>query len=129
MRVKEEIVTQLCLILVAPAIADFISDEKRKCYDDELEQILTCLHDTSSKECASVNEKKQNSTKQTIIIKNPIIQEGSAFMRRHLRWEAPSISTAANDPKLLPEQELNLEIGRTWFLDQEIPKGGFIRIL
>jgi len=114
---------------LAPAIADFISDGKRKGYDDELEQILTCLHDTWSKECASVNEKKQNSTKQPIIIKNPIIQDGSAFTRRDLRWEAPSISTAANDPKLLPEQELNLEIGRMWFLDQEISKGGFIKIL
>ena len=62
---------------LAPAIADFILDDKRKGYDDELEQILTFLHDTWSKECESVNEKNQNSTKQLIIIKNPIIQDGS----------------------------------------------------
>ena len=111
-----------------PTIVVFILDEKRECYDDELEQILTFLHNTWSKECESVNEKKQNSTKQPIIIKNPIIKDGSAFTRRHLRWEAPSISTAANDPKPLPEQELRLEIGKTWFLDQKISKGGFIRI-
>ena len=30
--------------------------------------------------------------------------------------------------ELLPEQELSLEVGRTWFLDQEIPKAGFISI-
>ena len=44
---------------LAPAIADFILDEKRKCHDGELEQILTFPHnrDTWSKECESVNEK------------------------------------------------------------------------
>ena len=44
---------------LAPAIADFISDDKREGYDDELEQILTFLHDTWSKECESVNEKNR----------------------------------------------------------------------
>ena len=48
---------------LAPAIADFILDKKRKCYDDELEQILTFPHNTWSKECESVNEKKQSLTK------------------------------------------------------------------
>ena len=89
---------------LAPAIADFILDDKRKGYDDELEQILTVLHNTWSKECESVNERKQNSTKQPIIIKNPIIQDGSAFTRRNLRWEVPSISTAANDPNFCLNQ-------------------------
>jgi len=61
-------------------------------------------------------------------------------MCRHMRWEvfwflvchaateAPSILTAAYDPRVLPEQETPLEIGRTWFLDQDIPAGGFVRI-
>jgi len=37
--------------------------------------------------------------------------------------------TAAYDPQLLREQETPLEIGKDWFLDQNIPAGGFARIL
>jgi len=37
--------------------------------------------------------------------------------------------TAAYDPRLLREQEMPLVIRKNWFLDQEIPAGGFIRIL
>jgi hypothetical protein len=37
--------------------------------------------------------------------------------------------TAADDPSLLREQETPLVIGKNWFLDQEIPAGGFVRIL
>jgi len=36
--------------------------------------------------------------------------------------------TAAYDPGLLREQETPLVIGKNWFLDQEIPAGGFVRI-
>jgi len=36
--------------------------------------------------------------------------------------------TAAYDLRLLPEQETSLEIGKTWFLGQVIPAGGFVRI-
>jgi len=36
--------------------------------------------------------------------------------------------TAAYDPGLLCEQEMPLEIGKNWFLDQEIPAGGFVRV-
>ena len=36
--------------------------------------------------------------------------------------------TAAYDPGLLCEQETPLVIGKNWFLDQEIPPGGFVRI-
>ena len=32
------------------------------------------------------------------------------------------------DCSLLPEQEMPLLIAKTWFLDQEIPAGGFFRI-
>ena len=49
-------------------------------------------------------------------------------MRRSMRWEAPSIPTSAYDPSLLREQETPLVIGKNWFLDQEIPAGGFVRI-
>ena len=46
-----------------------------------------------------------------------------------MRWEALSMPTAAYDPQLLREQETPLEIGKDWFLDQNIPACGFARIL
>jgi len=36
--------------------------------------------------------------------------------------------TSAYDPGLLREQETPLVIGKNWFLDREIPAGGFVRI-
>jgi len=48
-------------------------------------------------------------------------------MLRSMRWEAPSIPTAAYDPRLLREQETPLEIGKNWFLDHKILAGGFVR--
>jgi len=36
---------------------------------------------------------------------------------------------AVDDPLLLPEQEVHAEIGINWFLDREIPKGGYVGIL
>jgi len=50
-------------------------------------------------------------------------------MHRSIRWEAPSMPIAKYDPDLLCEQEIPLVIGKNWFLDQEIPAGGFVRIL
>ena len=38
-------------------------------------------------------------------------------------------TVAVDDPLLLPERELHAEIGINWFLDREIPKGGYVRIL
>jgi len=49
-------------------------------------------------------------------------------MSSSMRWEAPSMPTSAYDPGLLREQETPLVIRRNWFLDQEIPAGGFVRI-
>ena len=46
-----------------------------------------------------------------------------------MQWEAPSKPLAVDDPLLLPEQEVHAEISINWFLDQEIPKGGYVRIL
>jgi len=46
-----------------------------------------------------------------------------------MQWEAPSMPTAAYDPRLLHELETPLEIEKDWFLDQKIPAGGFVRIL
>ena len=46
-----------------------------------------------------------------------------------MQWEAPSKPLAVDDPRLLPEREVYAEIGINWFLDQEIPKGGYVGIL
>ena len=46
-----------------------------------------------------------------------------------MQWEAHSKPLAVDDPLLLPEQEVHAEININWVLDQEIPKGGYVRIL
>ena len=71
---------------------------------------------------------RQNSTHHPLIVNNPIDKKGLEFMRTNMRWEAPSMPTSAYDPGLLCEQETSLVIGKTWFLDQVIPAGGFVRI-
>ena len=57
-----------------------------------------------------------------------LLLKGSKFIHRNLQWEAPSMPTAAHDPRLLPEQETPLVIEKNWFLDQQIPAGGFVRM-
>jgi len=49
-------------------------------------------------------------------------------MCRNLQWKAPSILTTANDPHLLPKLKTSLVMGKTGFLDQKIPAGGFVKI-
>jgi len=106
---------------LVPAITDFISDENRECCNNDLEQTLTLLHSEWSKE---IEPSKQSSTHNLLVVSNPIDKKGVEFMRRSMRWEAPSIPTAAYDPGLLREQEIPIVIGKDWFLDQEIPAGG-----
>jgi len=110
---------------LAPAIIDFISDENQVCYNNDLEQKLTLLHSEWSKEIESSG---QSLTHHPLAASNPIDKKGSEFMRRSMRWEAPSMPTAAHDPGLLREQKTPLVTGKNWFLDQEIPAGGFVRI-
>ena len=45
-----------------------------------------------------------------------------------MQWEAPSKPLAVDDPLFLPEREVHAEIDINWILDQEIPKGGYVRI-
>ena len=106
-----------------PAITDFILDENRECCNNELEQTLTLLHNEWSIE---IEPSRQNSTYHPLIISNLFDKKGSMFMRINMRWEAPSMPTAASDPRLLREQKV--VIGKTWYLNQEIPAGGFVRI-
>jgi len=111
---------------LAPAITDFISDENWECCNNDLEQTLTLLHSEWSKE---MEPSRKSSTHHPLIVSNPIDEKGSEFMHKSMRWEAPSMPTAAYDPGLLHEQETPMKIRKDWFLDQEIPAGGFVRIL
>jgi len=110
---------------LAPAITDFISDENQKCCNNDLEQTLMLLHSEWSKE---IEPSRQSPTHHPLIVSNPIDKKGPEFMRRSMRWEAPSMPSAAYDPGLLREQETPLAIGKNRFLDQEIPAGGYVRI-
>jgi len=56
-------------------------------------------------------------------------KNGPARIKRQMQCEAPSKPLTVDDPLLLPEREVHAEISISWFLDQEIPKGGYVRIL
>jgi hypothetical protein len=90
-------VRQIAYHLV-PAITDFILDENWKCCNNDLEQTLMLLHSEWSKK---IEPSRQSSTHHPLILSNPIDKKGLEFMRRSLRWEAPSMPTAADDPGLL----------------------------
>ena len=66
---------------------------------------------------------KLNTSSTYCRVSNPIDKKGSEFVHRSMRWEAPSMPTAAYDPGLPREQETPLVIGKNWFLDQKIPAG------
>jgi len=123
---KQSVRDHLVAYHLAPAITDFILDGNQECCNNELEQTITLLHSESSKE---IEPSRQISTHHLLIVSNPIDKKGSEFMRKSMRWEVPLMPTAACDPGLLRDQETPLVIGMNWFLDQEIPAGGFVRIL
>ena len=92
----------LVAYILAPAIPDFILNEKRECCNIKPEQTLTLLHSEWTKE---IEPSRQNSTHHPLIVSNPIDKKGPEFMRRSMWWEAPSMSTAAYASHLLREQE------------------------
>jgi len=102
---------------LAPAITDFISHENRKCCKNDFEQTLTLLRSEWSKD---IEPSRQSSTHWPLIVISPIDKKCSAYMRRSMQWEAPSMPTAAYDPGLLHWQETPLVTGKNWLLDQEI---------
>jgi len=113
---------------LAPAITDFISDENRVCCNNDLEQTLTLLHSEWRKEIEPSGQSSTHDHHDPLVVSNPTDNKGSEFMRRSMRWEAPSMPTSAYDPGLLREQKTPLVIGKNWFLDQAIPASGFVRI-
>jgi len=93
----------------APAITDFSLDENRECCNNDLEQTLSLLQSEWSKELEPL---RQSSTHHPLIASNPIDKIDSEFMRRSMRWEAPSTPTDAHDPGLFREQETPLVVGK-----------------
>ena len=83
---------------LAPAITDLILDENWECCNNELEQILTLLQSEWSKK---IEPSRQSSAHHPLIVSNPIDKTGSEFMRRSMRWKAPSMPTPAYCPRCL----------------------------
>jgi len=63
--------------------------------------------------------------------RNALNTNGPARVKRRMQWEAYFKPLAVDDPLLLPEREVPVEISITWFLDQDIPSQpkGYVRIL
>jgi len=127
---SQRVLDHLVAYHFAPTITDFILDENRECFNNELEHTLTLPGYTVNGVKRS-SPRGKSSTHHPLIVSNPIDEKSSEFMRGIMRWEVPSMPTAAYDPHLLREQETPPEIGKDWFLDQKIPgpAGGFVRIL
>jgi len=76
---SQRVCDHLVAYYLAPVITDFISDENRVCYNNDLGQTLTLLHSEWSKE---IEPSGQSSTHHPLVVSNPIDKKGSEFMRR-----------------------------------------------
>jgi len=109
---------------LAPIITDFIRNTKRELYDEKIEMLdLEWSKDDDTKtQCNRLNASPLQRG-------NASNRHGPARAKRRMQWEAPSKPLAVDNPLLLLEREVHAEMGINWFLDQEIPKGGYVRIL
>jgi len=109
-------------------ITDFIRNTKRELYDEKLEYALEMpdlewsKDDDTKTQCNRLNASPLHQG-------NASNKNGPARVKRRMQREAPSKPLAVDDPLLLLEREVHAEISINWFLDQEIPKGGYVRIL
>jgi len=116
------------MFFLAPIITDFIRNTKRELYDEKLEDALAMLDlewskdDDTKTQCNRLNASPLQRG-------NASNRYGPARAKRRMQWEAPSKPLAVDNPLLLLEREVHAEMGINWFLDQEIPKGGYVRIL
>jgi len=113
---------------LAPIITDFIRNNKRELYDEKLEDALEILDLEWSKDDDTKTQCNQLYT-SPLHRGNASNKNGPARVKRRMQWEVSSKPLAVDEPLLLPEREMHAEIGINWFLDQEIPKGGYVRIL
>jgi len=114
--------------VLAPIITNFIRNTKRELYDEKLEDALEMLDfEWSKKNDTKTQCNRLNAS--PLHRGNASNKNGPARVTRRMQWEAPSKPLAVDDPLLLPEREVHAEIAINWFLDQDIPKGGYVRIL
>ena len=120
--------TDLTAFSLASTITDFIRNKQRELYDEKFEDALEVLYlEWSKGDDTKTQYNKLNTS--PLHRGNAFNKNGSAWAKWRMQWEAPSKSLAVDDPLLLPEREVHAEIGIKLFLDQEIPKGGYVRIL
>jgi len=120
--------TDQTAFFLAPIITDFFRNTKRELYAEKLEDAPEMLDlewskdDNTKTQCNRLNTSplhRGNASNKNV----------PAWVKRRMQWEAPSNPLAVDDPLLLREREVHAEIGINWFLHQEIPKGGYVRIL
>jgi len=114
--------------VLAPIITDFNRNTKRELYDGKLEYALKMLDLEWSKDDDTKTQCNRLNT-SPLHRGNASNKNGPARIKRRMQWEAHSKPLAVDDLLLLPEREVHAEIGINWLLDQEIPKGGYVRIL
>jgi len=107
---------------LALIITDFIRNTKRELYDEKLEDALELLDVEWSEDDDTKTQCNRSNT-------SPLHRGNASNKNGPARVKAPSKLLALDDPLLLPEREVHAEISINWFLDQEIPKGGYVRIL
>ena len=117
--------TDQTAFFLAPIIADFMRNTKRKLYDEKLEDVLELLDLEWSKDDDTKTQCNRLNT-SPLHRGNASNKNGPARVKRRMQWNAPSKQMAVDDPLPLPEREVHAEIGINWFLDQEIPKGGWV---
>ena len=106
---------------LAPIITDFIRNTERELYDEKLEDALEMLDlewskgDDIKTQCNRLNKSRLHRG-------NAFNTNGPARAKQRMQWEAPPKPLAVDDPLLLMEQKVHVEIGINWLKDREIPK-------
>ena len=122
--------TDQTAFFLASIITDSIRNTKRELYDEKLEDALEMLDlewnkdDDTKTQCSRLN-----TSHGPLYRGNASNKNHPARVKQRMQWEAPSKPLAVDEPLLLPEREVHAEISINWFLDREIPNGGYVRIL
>ena len=112
---------------LAPAITEIISDEHQEYCDNELEQTLRLLHsEWSNHYHKEIEPSRQNSTHHPLVSNKLTrkVQSSCVETGRGKRSQCQRLHMTLREQ----DSETPLVIGKTWFLGQEIPTGGFVRI-
>jgi len=116
---------------LAPIITDFIRNTKRELYREKLEDALE-MPDLEWSKVEDTRTQGHQLNTSPLHRGYAFNKNGPARSKQWMQWEAPSKPLAVDDPLLLQEREVYVEIGINWFVDQGIPsrpKGKYVRIL